>query len=133
MEDLTELILLQIKGITTDVGGFVAGLLSDDLTHDQQISFGHRLVDLAELILERAKSNPAIVIEGYLSDDNTEEPDVDSYGLSAGQANATIVLVPPPPATNWPNKPTTTQITRRPTPVGSKMRPMICRREEAGQ
>jgi len=73
MEDLTELILLQIKGITTDLGGFVAALLSDDLTRDQQLSFGHRLVDLAELILERANKTPAMVIEGTLSDDNAEE------------------------------------------------------------
>jgi len=63
MENLTELILLQIKSITKDMGGFVASLLSDDLTHDQQINFGHRLVDLAELILERAK-NPTMAIEG---------------------------------------------------------------------
>jgi len=77
MEDLTELILLQMSSINQDAGGFVAGLLSDDLTHDQQISFGHRLVDLAELILERANKTPVMVIEGNLSDgddDNSAEP-----------------------------------------------------------
>jgi hypothetical protein len=74
MEDLTELILLQIKSITQDVGGFVADLLSDDLTRDQQISFVHRLADLAELILERANKTPTMVIEGNLSDDSTESP-----------------------------------------------------------
>jgi len=73
MENLTELILLQIKSITKDMGGFVASLLSNDLTHDQQINFGHRLVDLAELILERAK-NPAMVIEGNLSDCDDDNP-----------------------------------------------------------
>jgi len=72
MEDLTELILLQVKGLTKDIGGFVAGLLSDDLTRDQQISFGHRLVDLAELILERADKTPVMVIEGALSDDGND-------------------------------------------------------------
>ena len=66
MEDLTELILLQMSSLNQDAGGFVAGLLSDDLTRDQQISFGHRLVDLAELILERASSTPTMVIEGSL-------------------------------------------------------------------
>lgn len=74
MEDLTELILLQIKSITTDVGGFVAALLSDDLTRGQQLSFGHRLVDLAELILERANKTPGLVIEGTLSDDDDDNP-----------------------------------------------------------
>jgi len=74
MEDLTELILLQIKSITKDVGGFVAALLSDDLTHDQQISFGHRLVDLAEIIPERANKTPTMVIEGTLSDDDDDNP-----------------------------------------------------------
>jgi hypothetical protein len=74
MEDLTELILLQIKSITTDVGGFVAALLSDDLTRDQQLSFGHRLVDLAELILERANKTPVMVIEGTSSDDDDDDP-----------------------------------------------------------
>lgn len=74
MEDLTELILLQIHGINKDVGGFIAGLLSDDLTHDQQISFGHRLVDLAELILDRAKATPTMVIEGSISHDDSDSP-----------------------------------------------------------
>jgi len=73
MEDLTELILLQIKSIAKDTGGFVTGLLSDDLTKDQQISFGHRLVDLAELILERAERAPTMVIEGSISDDDTAD------------------------------------------------------------
>jgi hypothetical protein len=68
MEDITELIMLQFNSINKDIVGFIAGLLSDDLTHDQQINFGHRLVDLAELILERAKGTPIIVIEGNVSD-----------------------------------------------------------------
>ena len=68
MEDLTELILLQIKSITKDVGSFVAALLSDELTREQQIRFGHRLVDLAELILERANGTPAMVVEGSVED-----------------------------------------------------------------
>jgi hypothetical protein len=74
VEDLTELILLQIAGINKDVGRFIAGLISDDLTHDQQISFGHRLVDLAELILERANETPTMVIEGSISDDSDDSP-----------------------------------------------------------
>jgi len=40
MEDLTELILLQIEGITKDLGGFVAGLPSDDLTKDYRLASG---------------------------------------------------------------------------------------------
>lgn len=90
MEDLTELILLQIKGLTKDVGGFVAGLLSDDLTHDQQISFGHRLVDLAELILERAKGTPTMVIEGNLSDDDDDNAEEHS-GTTAERASKLAV------------------------------------------
>jgi hypothetical protein len=66
-----------MNSINQDVGGFVAGLLSNDLTRDQQLSFGHRQVDLAELILERAEGVPAVVIEGSVSDDDnhcTEDP-----------------------------------------------------------
>jgi len=72
VEDLTELILLQIKSISKDMGGFIASLLSDDLTKQRQISFGHRLVDLAELILERAEGTPVMVIEGSVSDDGND-------------------------------------------------------------
>lgn len=67
MEDLTELILLQIKNINKDMGSFVAALLSNELTREQQVSFGHRLVDLAEMILERSQSTPVMVID--LSDE----------------------------------------------------------------
>jgi hypothetical protein len=74
VEDLTELILLQIMSINKDTGGFIAGLLSDDLTKERQISFGHRLVDLAELILERAEGTPTMVIEGSVSDDGNNSP-----------------------------------------------------------
>jgi len=66
MKDLTELILLQMSSLNQDAGGFVAAPLSDDLTHDQQIRFGHRLVDLAELILERANKTPVMIIGGTL-------------------------------------------------------------------
>jgi len=74
VEDLTELILLQLQIINKDVGSFVAGLLSDDLTHDQQIRFGHRLVDLAELILQRAEGTPTMVIEGSVCYDGNDLP-----------------------------------------------------------
>jgi hypothetical protein len=74
VEDLTELILLQITSINKDVGGFVTGLLSNDLTKERQVSFGHRLVDLAELILERANGTPTMLIEGSVSDDGNDSP-----------------------------------------------------------
>jgi len=85
MEDLNELILLQIKSITNDLGSFVVGLLSDDLTRDQQLSFGHRLVDLAELILKRANRTPTMVIEGSVSDDDDDKTE-ECSGLAAEQA-----------------------------------------------
>lgn len=42
-------------------GAFVAGMLSDDLSREDQIAFAHRLVDLAEAVRDRALETPVIV------------------------------------------------------------------------
>jgi hypothetical protein len=54
MEDLDELILLQLRNINRDAGQFATDMLNNKITQDEQISFAHRLVDLAEAIRERA-------------------------------------------------------------------------------
>jgi hypothetical protein len=68
MEDLDELILMQLKGINEEAGPFVVGILNDDISRDEQISFAHRLVDLAEAIRDRALQTPGMVIEGGVVD-----------------------------------------------------------------
>lgn len=68
MEDIDELILLQLKGINTDAGQFVAGILSNDLSRDEQMNFSHRLVDLAEAIQDRALQSCGLVVEGGVVD-----------------------------------------------------------------
>ncbi|WP_239395056.1 hypothetical protein [Frankia sp. CiP3] len=45
----------QLKGITGDAGTFVAGLLSDDIPQDEQITFALRLVRLAEHSLRQPR------------------------------------------------------------------------------
>ncbi len=68
MHDLNMSILTQLNAINKDVGDFSAGVLSNDISHDDQIAFAHRLVDLAEAIRERALRTPRMVIEGVVDD-----------------------------------------------------------------
>ncbi|WP_018686971.1 hypothetical protein [Actinokineospora enzanensis] len=78
--DLSMAIVQQLKGINTDAGQFVAGLLSDDISREDQIVFALRLVRLAEHIKQRADSTAGMVIEGGVVDDGgSGQP-----GLSAG-------------------------------------------------
>jgi hypothetical protein len=46
MEDLAELILLQLRSINQDAGQFVAGVLSNDISEEEQTVFATRVVDL---------------------------------------------------------------------------------------
>ncbi|WP_254710442.1 hypothetical protein [Streptomyces lunaelactis] len=62
-------IVRQLKDINNDAGAFVAGVLSDDISRDDQIVFALRLVRLAEQIKERADSTAGMVIEGGVVDD----------------------------------------------------------------
>jgi hypothetical protein len=71
MDDLDRIILLQLSNVIRDVGDFSADLLGDDLTHDEQINFAHRLVDLAEAIRERATGEPEQLVIESAQDDNT--------------------------------------------------------------
>ncbi len=69
MNERDERILTQLKGINQDAGAFVAGILSDDISRDDQIVFALRLVTLAEYIKERADSTVFMVVEGSVVDD----------------------------------------------------------------
>lgn len=62
--DLGMSIVRQLKDINNDAGQFVAGVLSDDISKEDQITFALRLVRLAEHIKERADSTAGMVIEG---------------------------------------------------------------------
>lgn len=62
MHDLNMAIAQQLKAINNDAGAFVAGVLSDDISRDDQIVFALRLVRLAEHIKERADSTAGMVI-----------------------------------------------------------------------
>ena len=64
LHDLNMAILDQLKQITQGAGAFVAGVLSNDISRDDQIVFALRLVRLAEQIKERADSTVGMVIEG---------------------------------------------------------------------
>lgn len=70
--DLSMQIAQRIRVINDVAGGFVACLLSGDLTAETQIAFAHRFVDTAELIRKRATA--PIVIEGDVSDAPTSRP-----------------------------------------------------------
>jgi hypothetical protein len=67
--DLDMSIARQLKDINNDAGAFVAGVLSDDVSRDDQIVFALRLVRLAEHIKQRADSTAGMVIEGGVVDD----------------------------------------------------------------
>jgi hypothetical protein len=64
LHDLNMAILDQLKQITQGAGAFVAGVLSNDISRDDQIVFALRLVRLAEQIKERADNTVGMVIEG---------------------------------------------------------------------
>lgn len=64
-DDLNMQIVAQLKAINKDSGGFVAGLISNDLPEEDQIAFAHRLVDIAELIQQRATTTVVVdAVEG---------------------------------------------------------------------
>ncbi|MEV6871466.1 hypothetical protein [Amycolatopsis sp. NPDC051128] len=66
--DLGMDIVGQLKDINNDTGTFVAGVLSDDISREDQITFALRLVRLAARIKERADGTAEMVIEGGVVD-----------------------------------------------------------------
>lgn len=68
LHDLNLSIAAQLRAINGDAGPFVAGLLSDDISREDQLTFALRLVQLAEHIKERAQSTAVMVVEGGVSD-----------------------------------------------------------------
>ncbi len=75
MEDLAELILLQLKSINNDAGQFTAGVLYNDISHEEQIAFAARLVDLVIAIKERAEGTVGLVVEGSVISDSDSRRD----------------------------------------------------------
>lgn len=78
--DLNMSIARQLKDINDDAGEFVTGVLSDDISREDQIVFALRLVRLAEHIKQRADSTAGMVIEGGVVDDGVSG----QLALSAG-------------------------------------------------
>ncbi|HEY6422433.1 MAG TPA: hypothetical protein VIY28_04130 [Pseudonocardiaceae bacterium] len=68
--DLNMAIVQQLKEINKHMGAFVAGVLSDDISKENQIAFALRLVRLAEFIKDRADGTVGMVIEGGVEDDD---------------------------------------------------------------
>ncbi|MEV6831189.1 hypothetical protein [Amycolatopsis sp. NPDC051102] len=66
--DLGMDIVGQLKDINNDTGAFVAGVLSDDVSREDQITFALRLVRLAARIKERADGTAGMVVEGGVVD-----------------------------------------------------------------
>jgi hypothetical protein len=62
--DLNMGIVQQLKDITGDTGQFVAGILSDDISREDQTLFALRLMRLAGHIQQRAQSTAGMVVEG---------------------------------------------------------------------
>jgi hypothetical protein len=92
MDDLEERILIGLKDINRDVGAFATGILTNEITRDEQITFALRLVVLAEHIKERALKTSGMVVEGDASDDR----DSSDRQLPAGEARDHDAGQPPP-------------------------------------
>lgn len=59
--------LLQIMSQVGKLFGRISlGVLEDSLDRDEQIAFGHRLVDLAVLVRDRALRTGGLVVEGSI-------------------------------------------------------------------
>lgn len=56
-------IVRQLKDINNDTGQFVADILSDDISREDQAVFALRLVQLAGHIRQRADSTAGMVVE----------------------------------------------------------------------
>lgn len=70
MDERDELILMEFKGIGKEVGAFLSGILSNDLSPEDQRLFALRLVRLAEHIKDRADQSVGMVVEGNTDDDD---------------------------------------------------------------
>lgn len=70
MDELTRRICEQLTEINKEAGAFVAGILSNDISRDDQIKFAHQLVDLAEVIRDRALHTPSMILDGSVIDDS---------------------------------------------------------------
>jgi hypothetical protein len=79
--DETMSILRELKDISNATGDFVAGVLGDSLSYEEQVTFALRLVRLAERIKDRADRTPVMVVEGDVIDGCSR------YALSAGDAS----------------------------------------------
>ena len=56
-------LLMLLGGVGNRVSEMVTGLFEDTLTRDEQIAFGHQLVELAESFRQRVLRTP-LVIDG---------------------------------------------------------------------
>lgn len=92
MDNLEEKILTELKHINRDAGESATGILTDEISRDEQIIFALRLVVLAEHIKERALKTPSMVVEGGIVDDR----DSSNRQLSTGEVRGHDGGQPPP-------------------------------------
>ncbi|MGH3933327.1 MAG: hypothetical protein ACRDTF_25500 [Pseudonocardiaceae bacterium] len=67
MKDADRELLAMLGQAGARFGEIAVGLLEDSLTRDEQITFGHQLVDLAERFRQRALRTAGMVVEGDLT------------------------------------------------------------------
>lgn len=74
IDERDECILVGIKRMNNDTAAFVIGLLTGELTRDDQTEFADQLADLAEMIRGRSRTSHGVVIEGSVIDDRHTSP-----------------------------------------------------------
>ena len=61
MDEQDRELLMLLGGVGNRVAEMVMGLFEDTLTPDEQIAFGHQLVELAEGFRQRALRTPIVI------------------------------------------------------------------------
>lgn len=92
MDNLEEQILTGLKDINLDTGELATGILTNEISRDEQITFALCLIVLAEHIKERALKTPGMVVEGSIVDDC----DSSDEQLPPGEARSHDGGQPPP-------------------------------------
>ena len=70
IRDLNMSILRQLLRVNNDAGAFATGILTNELSKEEQINFACRLVDLAIAINARTANPAGVVAEGSTVNDS---------------------------------------------------------------
>lgn len=69
IDELDIRIMTELRALNAESVDFVMGLLSGEISSDDLVAFGFRLVTLAEYIRERADTADLMVVEGSVVDE----------------------------------------------------------------